>query len=366
MKYSEFYSVFKNFLDNAPIEKLDETRSYVFLSDLHMGNGGSRDDLTRHRTLLTAALGKWYLKENYILVLNGDIEDLNKFLLSDINKAWKEVLEIIGSFSDKGNLRKIIGNHDVDLLVTRNYPWKLYEGIIFKYGKRKIFVFHGHQASNLYVRFDFLSEFLVRWFLRPLHIRNISVSKNSRRRFRTEKRIYRAAKSLGILAIAGHTHRPLFESMSKYDNITLILENLIQKYVDSPQDKKRKIRTQINLYRKELISLAAEKENIKKTQSLYGAGPLLIPCLFNSGSATSKNGFNALEIRDGKISLVYWTDGKADRPYIASEALKKISVDSRFFRYTLQSERLDSIFTRIELLGDLPQENEENEEDDED
>lgn len=363
MKYNEFYSVFKKFLDDAPVEELNKNRSYIFLSDLHMGNGGSRDDLTRHRDLLKAALEKWYLKKNYILVLNGDIEDLNKFRHSDIKKAWKDILDIIGAFAEKGDLRKIIGNHDVDLLVNRNYPWKLYEGIVFTYGKRRIFAFHGHQASNLYVRFDFLSEFLVRWFLRPLHIKNISVSKNSRRRFRTEKRIYRAAKSLGILAIAGHTHRPLFESMSKFDNIKLILENLIEQYIDASKIDKKEIAPQIALYRNELILLSAEKEKKKKTQSLYGNGPLLIPCLFNSGSATSKNGFNALEIKKGHISLVYWTEGEADRPYIASETLKTVSVDNQFFRYTIQTERLDSIFTRIELLGDLPQENKDEEDD---
>lgn len=364
MKYSEFFSVFKKFLTDAPVEELDINRSYVFLSDLHMGNGGSRDDLTRHRALLTAALREWYLENNYILVLNGDIEDLNKFFYADIQEAWKEILEIIGAFSDLGNLRKIIGNHDVDLLVKRNYPWKLHEGIVFMYGTRRIFVFHGHQASNLYVRFDFLSEFLVRWFLRPLHIRNISVSKDSRRRFRTEKRIYRAAKSLGILAIAGHTHRPLFESMSKYDNLKILLENLLEKYVDATEKEKQKLGSQIGLYRNELIQLACAKEKKRKTQSLYGDGPFLIPCLFNSGSATSKNGFNTLEIKDGHISLMYWTEGAADRPYITNEKLKTVSINNRFYRHSLKTERLESIFTRIELLGNLPHEEKDEDEDD--
>ncbi|MBN2810905.1 MAG: metallophosphoesterase family protein [Spirochaetales bacterium] len=354
MKYSEFHQFFRKFLSECPEEELDPARSYVFLSDLHMGNGGSRDDLVRHRALMENSLAKWYLEQNYILVLNGDIEDSNKFLLHSIRSAWKDLLEIFGEFAKRGNLRKIVGNHDYELLVERNYPWKLYEGLVFKFGSRKIFAFHGHQASNLYVAFDFLSRFLIRWFLRPLHIRNITVSRDSRRRFRTEKRIYRAALDSGIVAVAGHTHRPLFESMSKFDHLKLLLENLLSVYVNAPEEKKEELERQILLYRREMEELARVKEKKRKTQSLYGDGPFLLPCLFNSGSATSKNGFNALEIRNGIISLVYWTEGRDNRPYILEESRESGTVDGRFFRYTLQSDALEAVFTRLELLGDFP------------
>lgn len=352
MKYTEFLDSFRRFVDACPEDDLDEHARYLFLSDLHMGDGGSRDDLAHNRDLLAAMLAGWYLEQDYFLILNGDIEDLNKFRLQDVRKAWAQVLEIIGKFAERGRLRKIVGNHDFDLLNERNYPWPLYEGIVYRWRGNRICVFHGHQASSLYVKFDILSEFLVRYFVKTLHIRNSGVSKDSRRRFAAERRIYRAARSTGIMAITGHTHRPLFESLSKYDNIRIIVENLIRRYIDATDADKKTLEAQIRMYRTEMESLVNERQERKKTQSLYGAGPFLIPCFFNSGCATGKRSLTALEIVEGRISLVYWTAGTQSHPYIESEHLAIDTLDGRWCRYTLQSERMDSVFTRIRLLGD--------------
>lgn len=351
MKYDIYQESFRQFIRNCPEEIIEKNERYVFLSDLHMGNGGSRDDLAFNRILIESMLEKWYLERNYYLILNGDIEDLSKFPLFAIRRAWPHLLEIFGKFAERGRLRKIVGNHDFELDGKKDYPWPIHQGLVYRFGQNRIFVFHGHQASDRYVKYDFVSDFLIRYFAKPLHIRNSSVSKNSRRRFATEKYIYRAARTFGVIAIAGHTHRPLFESLSKFDNIRITIEELLRDYVDADPEQKELLEEQIVMYRTEMEKLAAEKEKKKKTQSLYGAGPFLIPCLFNSGSATGKHGINALEIRDGNITLVYWTNGKDTRPYIESEASEIDSPDGELFRYTLQQDRLDAIFTRISLLG---------------
>jgi predicted phosphodiesterase len=352
MKYDIYLESFRAFLDSCPEERLDETVPYVFFSDLHMGDGSSRDDLAKNRALIETILEKWYLVQGYTLILNGDVEDLNKFNREDILKAWPALLGTIAKFAKMGRLRKIVGNHDYDLLAEKNYPWEIYPGLVYRYGDNRLFVFHGHQASSLYVKYDFVSEFLVRYLVKPLHIHNTGVSKDSRRRFRTEKRIYRAARSLGIVAITGHTHRPLFESLSKFDNIRITLEGLLRRYIDSDDRQKEVLECQIRMYRDEMRTLASASEKSKKTQSLYGPDPFLIPCIFNSGCATGKHGITALEIVDGKIALVYWTRANDKRPYIQTEAVDTITVDSLFSRYTLHRERLDGTFSRIALLGD--------------
>jgi hypothetical protein len=153
------------------------------------------------------------------------------------------------------------------------------------------------------------------------------------------------------MAIAGHTHRPLFESLSKFDNIRILMENLLRRYVDAGEGEKAGIEKQIRLYRSEMERLASERASRKKTQSLYGAGPFLIPCVFNSGSATGKHGLTALEIREGRIYLVYWTTGPDEHPYLESEKLAMDSIADTWYRYVIHTERLDSIFTRIRLLG---------------
>jgi hypothetical protein len=352
MKYDLFLESFRQFIRDCPEEPLDDSVRYVFLSDLHMGNGGSRDDLARNRSLIETMLEQWYLARDYLLVLNGDIEDLNKFSLASVREGWPRLLDIIDRFARRGRLRKIVGNHDYDLLAVRDYPWKMYQGIVYRVGVNRLFVFHGHQASSLYVKFDFVSEFLVRYLVKPLHIRNSGVSRDSRRRFRTEKQIYRAARALGVAVIAGHTHRPLFESLSKYDNIRLNLEEQLRLYIDAPQGEKERYEGPIRMYRDEMRKLSSASEKVKKTQSLYGADPFLIPCIFNSGCATGRHGITALEIQDGKISLVYWTAMDGTHPYLASEALDRETVQDSCCRYTIHRERLDGIFTRITFLGE--------------
>ncbi len=352
MKYDIFLESFKQFIADAPEEELRDDRKYVFLSDLHMGNGGGRDDLEVNRHLVENMLEHWYLPNGYYLVLNGDIEDLNKFPLFAIRKAWKHLLELFDAFDRSGRLRKICGNHDLELTTLRDYPWEVRQGLVYRYGDNRLFVFHGHQASSLYVNYERLSSFLIRWVVKPLHIRNSGLSKNPRKRFAKERRIYQAARSLGIVAITGHTHRPLFESLSKYDNVRFTLEKLLDEFLDAGDGRKEQLQKEICLYQDELNRLADAREKEKKTQSLYDTGPFLIPCLFNSGCATGKSGLNVLEITDGSIALMYWTTSRQSHPYIAKEALETVSAGDGCQRHTLQRERLASVFTRIELLGE--------------
>ncbi len=352
MKYDLYLESFRSFIEDCPEEDLDGSVPYVFFSDLHMGDGSGRDDLAPNRRLIEHVLEHWYLPRGYLLVLNGDVEDLNKFRLADIRTAWPHLLSIFSRFAELGRLRKIVGNHDYELLAERAYPWKLYPGIVYRRGEDRIFVFHGHQASSLYVKYDYVSEFLVRYLVKPLHIRNSGVSKDSRRRFRTEKIIYRAARSLGVVAITGHTHRPLFESLSKYDNLRVSLEGILRRYVDADYGQKDALEAQIKLYRDEMRKLSTASEKSKKTQSLYGSDPFLIPCIFNSGCATGKHGITSLEIQDGKIALVYWTGANLSRPYISAEAIDTDTDPEGIARHTLHRERLDSVFTRIRFLGE--------------
>jgi UDP-2,3-diacylglucosamine pyrophosphatase LpxH len=355
MKYDIFEESFRTFIADCPEEPLDPDARYVFLSDLHMGNGGSRDDLAPNRALIEAMLERWYLDRDYYLILNGDIEDVSKFPLRAIETAWPKLLETIKRFAERGKLRKIVGNHDYDLLARRDYPWSLLPGLVYRSGENKLFVFHGHQASSLYVKYDYVSDFLIRYFARPLRIKNSGVSKDSHRRFRTEKRIYRAARTLGVIAVTGHTHRPLFESQAKYDRLRIRIEELLLLMNENTPDMREVIRTEIQFYLAEMQTLADAHEREKKTQSLYGGGPFLIPCIFNSGCATGKHGITALEIENGEISLVYWMSSDTTRPYITSEALDRATPDGVAFRYTLQRDRLDAIFTRIEILGQMPE-----------
>lgn len=352
MKDSEFLDYFTRFIEECPEEEYKPGKPYVIMGDLHAGNGGSRDDMARNREIVQTVLGKWYLEKKYQLILNGDVEDVNKFRYESVRRAWPRLFELFYEFNEKGLLRKIVGNHDFPLLGIRGYPFELLPGLVLRRNNDRIFIFHGHQASDRYVKYGKISELLIRFLLKPLPIHNTSVSRDSRRRFLTERRVYQAVRSSGILGISGHTHRPLFESLSKFDNIRFTVENLLAEYDGASKKRKVAIEDKIMMLREEMRELSSMSTKRRKTQSLYGDSPFLVPCLFNAGCTTGKHGITVLEIDDDRISLVYWTDGPNTRPYITAEALRTDILDGRWHRYILHREKLASLFNRIKLLGD--------------
>ena len=244
-----------------------------------------------------------------------------------------------------------MGNHDFALIGERDYPFEMLPGLVMTRGSDRVFFFHGHQSSDRYVKYEKLFSLMIRFLAKPLHIRNSSVSKDSRRRFQTERRVYRAVRNSSIMGVTAHTHRPMFESLSKYDNIRFRVEALLIEYNGAQETRKREIERKVEMLRREMELLSDTGPESRKTQSLYDDGPFLVPCLFNSGSATGRHGVTALEMADERISLVYWTDGMNDRPYITAEAIATETLAGRWHRYTLHTESLDAIFNRIRLLG---------------
>ena len=73
----------------AETAALDITDSdkFIIISDLHMGNGGKLDDFRHNGGFVQYVLEHFYEKENYHLVLNGDIEELHRFSLKEISAA---------------------------------------------------------------------------------------------------------------------------------------------------------------------------------------------------------------------------------------------------------------------------------------
>ncbi|MCK7506538.1 MAG: hypothetical protein MZV70_22430 [Desulfobacterales bacterium] len=75
---------------------LDQGSRIVILSDLHLGDGSGSDDFLRNRAAVQDALRSWYLPREYLLVLNGDIEDLQKASFPRILGAHEGILPAAG------------------------------------------------------------------------------------------------------------------------------------------------------------------------------------------------------------------------------------------------------------------------------
>jgi UDP-2,3-diacylglucosamine pyrophosphatase LpxH len=352
MSSSDFLASFFEFLGASPRLAIDDDSRYVFLSDLHLGDGGKSDDLEPNRELATTVLARWYLDRGYTLILGGDIEDLQKFKQKRIREAWGELYGIFDAFAERGALWKLVGNHDLGLLREKEQPYRLHHGLRLERKGRTLFCFHGHQASRLFADYMYLSDFVVRFLAKPLKYKNASISGDSRQRFKAERRIYRVSKQLAMVSICGHTHRPLFESLTKYDSLRWSIEELLREYPASSGDRRNRIAQLVGLYSSEFERLGKKERRWGLSKSLYEEKSLLIPCVFNSGCATGKHGMTAIEIEGGRIGLVHWAEEGRARPYLLEEALLKDKIEgSPFSRYLLKQADLDYVFARIDLLG---------------
>jgi hypothetical protein len=335
----------------APELSLEKRPRVVVMSDFHMGDGGTRDALRHNEALLEAALERHYLDRGSTLVLNGDIEELQKFPLSTVRATWPGLYALFDRFAAGPGLYKILGNHDETLLDEPDYPYPLLGGLSLRWEDRLLYVFHGHQASGWYVKHNALAGGFVRYLFGTLRIPSPSVSRDSRRKFGIEKRIYSLSRACRMVSIIGHTHRPLFESLSKYDHLRFEIERLCAEYAPADEARRRDIAARVAVYRDEFVRLRRRERRPSRSMSLYGSD-VLLPCLFNSGSAVGKKGVTALEIEDGRIQLVYWYEEGHERRYLAGEAaMARPLPGTPYRRAVLGVARIDYILARIDLLA---------------
>jgi predicted phosphodiesterase len=324
----------------------------VIFSDLHLGDGGPQDDFCHNADLVHTVLRRHYLKGGFALVLNGDIEELQRFSLPAVRGRWKETFSLFAEFRRQTALYKVVGNHDEALRHQNgSTDGSLVEALRFTYQGDTLFVFHGHQATVLFERFNDVSGFFLRYFANSLRIPNVPVTYESRKKYRTEHRVYSFSSSRKIVSIIGHTHRPLFESLSKIDTIRFRIEQLCRDYPTVSPRARTAIETVISGYRRELARLWERDREGGLRSSLYNA-QICIPCLFNSGCAIGKRGVTAIEIADGAISLVHWFDpSRGERRHGGEENPAHRLEGTPYYRTTIKQDRLDYIFARIRLLA---------------
>ncbi len=343
---------FRNLTDlyrATPVTMLDPGARIVIFSDLHLGNGTRTDDFLPNSGLFLTVLDRHYQENRFKLILNGDIEELQRFRLPDIMNRWSAVYDLFESFERDHRLLRLVGNHDMDLITRGDHPFRIGEALRFSHHDNSIFILHGHQTTRRFERFNKLYGFGLRYFANPLKIRNYSVAHDSRKRFRTEERIYEFASANKVLSIIGHTHRPLFESMSRVDSLKFEIERLCRKYPKVSVKKQHKIERKIEEYRSELERV--DPDDFDSPSSLYNAN-LVVPCLFNSGTVIGKRGMTCLEIADERITLVHWFDETRSRKYLRYRNYETAQLPGTdYHRMEVKSDTLDSVFARIKLLA---------------
>ncbi len=337
--------------EKAPVVRLGPADKMVIFSDLHMGDGGKKDEFVPNAELFQAVLRRHYLKQGFILVLNGDIEDLGGFSLASIATRWLRVYQAWDEFAARNALFKLVGNHDLALLDRRpdELPFPVAESLRVEIGEKRLWLFHGHQVSRTNWLYQRLGRLVLRWLLRPLGIGNYTVARSASRRFHVEKRTYLYARFRKILAVIGHTHRPLFESLSRLDTVKIEIENLCRFYPAAGEKEQRELEERMERLKKEFVEQQQRDQRPQRSENLYHDGPLL-PYLFNSGSGIGRHGITAIEIAAGRITLVIWSDRRRSERYAASYKPQQLE-GGDYYRVVLKEESLDYIFARIKLLG---------------
>lgn len=334
-----------------PVAVNRENRLVVF-SDLHMGDGGSRDDFLRNSDLFIRALRDYYIPEGFTVLLNGDIEELQRFSLRRVYAAWPAVYRLFEWLQSQGRLYKIYGNHDIDLLLHQHTDAILpvYPSVRLDLAGKQVLVFHGHQASRFLGKYNHVSGFFLRYFATPLGIKNFTTSHDSSKQYLTERRVYDFARRSKSLCIIGHTHRPLFESLSKIDSLRFRIEGLCRNYPMASEGERKHIESTLSQYKQELDYLLQKDRKNGLRSSLYNNG-VLVPCLFNSGCTIGKRGMTGLEITDNTIRLVHWFDQRVSRKYFRYNGYEPNQLtDTDYYRTIINEDCLDYIFTRITLL----------------
>ena len=342
----------ENGLPNEAVLDISSGGKILIISDLHMGTG-SGDDLNGNGKMLTCLLEDYYLKNGWHLILNGDIEELQRYSLDKILEKWTSLYRIFNIFNNENRLHKIAGNHDELLLLkdSESYSYPVYQAVRIETGTIPAYVYHGHQLSNIYARFNSLMGMFIRYFFKPFRIRNISASRNPYRRFHVEKLAYAYSLKNHCLSIIGHTHRPLFESLGRFDFIKFEIERLCCDYSSSTGEEKTRIETEVTALRKELSKLKRKERRDVLRQSLYG-DELPVPCLFNSGCALGKKGINAIEMTNDAISLIYWFEEGKSKKFITRGGYEIETMSGKpYKRAVLNHSKLEYIHARIKLLG---------------
>ncbi|GHV96120.1 metallophosphoesterase [Spirochaetia bacterium] len=351
MAETSFFSdiISRQFNDDAVLDISRGGRALI-ISDLHMGIG-RRDDLAENGELLISLLEGYYFAGGWNLVLNGDIEELQRHSLDNIRERWARLFRVFDLFAAQNRLYKIIGNHDEELLFKQSYPYPLYSVIKIETGIIPAYVYHGHQSSKIYNDYNKVLGAGIRYFLKPFGIRNISSGRSPYRRFFVEKKAYAFSLENHCLSIIGHTHRPLFESLGRFDYIKFEIERLCRDYPASSGTDRERIENEVLALRREMGKLKRKERRDVLRQSLYG-DELPVPCLFNSGCAIGKKGLNAIELSGEDIALVYWYTEGSGRRFISRGGyqIEKLA-NTPHCRAVLNQDRLEYILARIKLLG---------------
>ena len=305
-----------------------EEGRFIIFSDTHKGGGDNADDFMQSEDNYLGAL-QYYHHKGFHFISLGDSEELWEASLGAVKKIHPKSFQLEKQFIPANAFTKIYGNHDLywgndpfaamELKKIYGYDLQVYEGVILTTliddVMLKIFCTHGHQGDKLSDG-NWFSKWFVARIWAPvqsyLGINPNTPAYDSSLKTKHNQVMYEwSVNHKNVLLVTGHTHQPVFASLTH-------LERLYRELLICRQNNDDEGRTR------------AEKEiDIRKHQYHQVSEDYLkmLPTYFNSGCCCYDDGdITGLEIDKGCMRLVKWSkkSGTPARKVLEEVELRKL------------------------------------------
>jgi predicted phosphodiesterase len=305
-----------------------ETGKFIIFSDQHKGRRNGADDFVLSEPNYLKAL-EYYHQNGFHLICLGDSEELWENTFFSVKKHQGPSFHKEGKFISSNAFIKIFGNHD---LFWQNDPLApiylkniygtevpIYEGVILQTTLNgqglNIFCTHGHQGDKVSDG-NWFSKFFISTIWAPfqsfLKINPNTPAYDSHLKTLHNSIMYQwSATQKNLLLITGHTHQPLFESLT---HIERLYRQLLFARKQKDESMIASLQKEIEFRRFAYNQIAEDYLTLKPTYFNTGC------CCFSDGDITG------IEISEGVLRLVKWTakKGYPDRLILEEAPLEEL------------------------------------------
>ncbi|MBK9465410.1 MAG: metallophosphoesterase [Chitinophagaceae bacterium] len=317
---------------------------FIIFSDQHKGKRNGADDFKEAEQNYLTALG-YYSSNDFCFINLGDSEELWENNIWQVKNKNRATFDAEKKFLTNNQYVKIFGNHDLYWDTSLWAYWhlknmygekvKVYEGVILKSlvvsresrvntpdsrltthdSELTIFLTHGHQG-DAQSDGNWFSKFFVAYIWAPLQsllrINPNTPANNAEIKTLHNHIMYEwSAAQKNLLLITGHTHQPVFASLTH-------LERLYKQLLIAQQEKDE-------------AAIKAVKDEIIKRERQFTAVSLdymnMKPSYFNTGCCCYSDGdITGIEISTGCMRLIKWSlvKGKPTRIELEQIGLEEL------------------------------------------
>ena len=305
-----------------------ETDRFIIFSDQHKGSGNGADDFMLCEPAYLAAL-EFYYRNRYRFITLGDCEELWENTLSKVLKKQQASFDWYKKFTAGERFHKIVGNHDLDwkydplVIVQKKTIFgadlPIHDALLLQTKLNgqllQILCTHGHQGDKASDGAWF-SKFFVAKIWAPLQawlkINPNTPAYDARLKTLHNGLMYEwSVNQQGLLLITGHTHQPVFGSLTYLER--LYRQLLLAKAANN-QALEIETEAEIRKRKFEFTHLSPDYLTMKPTYFNTGC------CCFDDGDITG------IEISEGFLRLVKWTrkTSPAEREVLEEESLNAL------------------------------------------